>query len=90
MSAAARISISPLVEQRLIDVAQRSHLDVRHTRQRVEVILPPGAETADGDTDAVVGAEDALRPRQERQAAERAGDPRRLRRGLEEVTACHV
>src|SRR6185295_5229432 len=76
---------SPLVEQRLIDVAQRGDLDVRHARKRVEVILPPSAETADGDPDAVVGAKYALRPRQERQAAEGARDSRRLCRGLEEV-----
>ena len=37
--------------------------DVRHARKRLDVILAPAREAAHADADAIVGAEDALRPR---------------------------
>src|SRR5438046_7803584 len=72
------------VEHARVDVAESGNLDVRDPRKRVEVILPASSKADDGDANAVVGAKDALRPREKREAAERAG----TRRRLQEIPPC--
>ena len=79
-----------LVEHRAVDITEGGNLDVRDARKRVQVILPATLEATDGDAYAIVGAEDALRPGEERDAADRARARRRPCRGLEKVTSRHI
>src|SRR5579862_9182493 len=89
-SGAASDLPAALVEHRLVDVAESSHLDVWDARERVQVILPAISETADGDAYAVVGAKHPLRTSQEREAREGARGPRRLGRGFEEIPSSFI
>jgi len=57
---------APLVQHGLVDVAERGDLDLRHARERVDVILPAAAKAAHADPHAIVGAKHAIRPRDER------------------------
>src|SRR6266850_1225015 len=90
---AARTSWRPshrLCEHGFVDIAERGNLDVRDARKGVEVILPATPETADGDAHAVVGAEDALRASEKREAGEGARARGRLCGGFEEVPSRHI
>src|SRR5437667_11276410 len=79
-----------LVEHGLVDITEGGNLDIRDARKRVQVILPATPEAADGDAYAVVGAKDALRPGQEREAGDSARAHCRRCGGFEEVPSRHI
>ena len=67
LRAAADLS-APLVEHALVDIAQAGNLEVWNAGVGVQVILAAPAQAAHPDAYAIVGAEHALRPCQEREA----------------------
>ena len=72
-----------LVEDVFVDVAERGDFDVGNFVEAVDVIDAAAARAADGDADAIVGAEDGVRLERERGGA----DGESGGRGFDEVAA---